>query len=130
MVYRIQAFVIAAAAIVLLLGNTPAVKAECCDQVIIDNLSSCTFQVCLYVGGVQVECRTLTPGSNIFTLTSCLPETQIGVEVINRCGTAVHFPAPNSCDDIPITATCCIHVCTGSTTCFYEITDGICAAGC
>ncbi len=130
MIHRIQGIVIAAAAIVLLLGSAPTAKAQCCNQVIIDNLASCTFNVCIVVGGVQVECRTLTQGSNIFWMPSCPAPTQVEVVVTDLCGNPVNFPVLGNCSDILLSATCCIHVCAPATGCFYQVTDGMCAAGC
>lgn len=125
----LHALMTVAAAVVLLAGATKA-NAQCCDRVIIDNLSSCNFQVCIYLGTTLVECRTLIAGSNLFDLPTCDAATNINVQVVDRCNNPVWFPVVGQCADIPITAACCIHVCSPASGCFYEITDGICAAGC
>lgn len=106
-------------------------QAQCCGTIIVDNLSSCEFQVCVYVGGALLECRTLNKGSNLFWPTGCPPMTQVVVSAVDRCGNVVAFPGPGQCIDIPITAACCVQVCGNAAGgCQWEIRDGVCAAGC
>lgn len=97
----------------------------CCTTGIIDNLSSCTFQVCFTTPTGGTGCRTMNPGSNLFFWQTC---TDPNFTVTDRCGNVIHFPAAGNCIDVPITAACCIHICCSVTNpCQFQITDGVCA---
>ncbi|MBS1914597.1 MAG: hypothetical protein JST22_21620 [Bacteroidetes bacterium] len=98
----------------------------CCTNAIIDNLSSCTFQVCFTLPTGGTGCRNMNQGSNLFFWQTC---TDPNFTVTDRCGNVIHFPGPGACIDVPVTAACCIHICCSATNpCQFQVTDGVCAA--
>lgn len=126
----LQTLATVAAAVVLLAGAAKA-NAQCCDRVIIDNLSNCNPSVCIYANGAFVGCFTPVQGSNLIDLGACVPPTTIEVRATDRCGNVILSPGLGFCTpDIPISATCCVQICAATSGCFYTIRDGICAAGC
>ncbi|HVZ41597.1 MAG TPA: hypothetical protein VHI13_20120 [Candidatus Kapabacteria bacterium] len=98
----------------------------CCTTAIIDNLSNCTFQVCYTSPAGGTDCRLLAQGSNLFFWGTC---TDPNFTVTDRCGHVIPFPGLGACIDVPITATCCIHICCSATnSCQFQVTNGVCAA--
>jgi hypothetical protein len=104
------AAVVAVAAASISFGAARAGAVQCCGSAIIDNLTHCTFWVCIDDGTAAGRCYEIGLASNILWFSGeCFDETQFHVRDV--WGTQHMLPQCNGCwIDVQVTAACCVRI--------------------
>lgn len=96
-------------------------KAVCCTSVLIDNLTTCSYLVCIDDGSATGYCQTMNPGSNFIYPPDCYDESLVFVWDV--WGNRNYLPvAAGGSINVWVTTACCVKFTKKTVACFWEAT--------
>lgn len=108
-----------------LTAGTEQAQANCC-RVTIDNLSSCTFEICIITNN-SIQCVQINSGTNHVSLPTC-PDVRVVIK--DACGVTHTFPT-TTCINVLLSSACCLKICPSpDAPCRWVITNSPVCAPC